>query len=281
MIYVSIFNRCEDKKGSSPLRQIPVSLIVLTCFALSACSKKESGPITDVVYTASNIHMNNDVISETAEIDTLLSSSQNNILDRQTTIFEINSDIMERKDRFSINSSPTNKRATEKQAFFGDLHVHTTFSYDGYAFGTLATPDDAYRFAKGELIKHPAGYDMQLSRPMDFYAVTDHSEFLGIVRAAADTSTLFSKIPFSKPYNNLNAPENFGIDLFSQIKRLSAFGGFTSKLVSNISDNRVSKDEVLKITRNTWSEIVKAADQFYMPGKFTTFAGFEYTPSTL
>ena len=68
------------------------------CFALSACSDRESAPITDAVYTASNVHMNNEVISETAEIDALLSSSQNNILDRQTTIFEINPDIIERKD---------------------------------------------------------------------------------------------------------------------------------------------------------------------------------------
>ena len=69
MIYVSIFNRCIDKKGSSPLRQIPISLMVLMFFALSACSEKESEPITDAMYTASNVHMNNEVISETAEID--------------------------------------------------------------------------------------------------------------------------------------------------------------------------------------------------------------------
>ena len=61
---------------------------------------------------------------------------------------------------------------------------------------------------------------MQLTRPMDFYAVTDHSEFLGVVRAAADTSTLFSKIPFSKPYNNLNAPENFGKDVRTDIDHI-------------------------------------------------------------
>ena len=120
MIYVSIFNSCLDKKGSSPLAQIPIRLIVFMCFALSACSDRESAPMTDAVYTASNVHMNNEVISETAEINALLSSSQNNILDRQTTIFEINPDIIERKDSFSRNSSPTNKQATERQAFFGD-----------------------------------------------------------------------------------------------------------------------------------------------------------------
>ena len=117
------------------------------CFALSACSDRESAPITDAVYTASNVHKNNEVISETAEIDALLRSSQNNILDRQTTIFEINSDIMEKKDRFSKSAFNANETATERKAFFGDLHVHTTFSYDGYAFGTLATPNDAYRLS--------------------------------------------------------------------------------------------------------------------------------------
>ena len=84
-----------------------------------------------------------------------------------------------------------------KQILFGDLHVHTTYSFDGYAFGTLATPYDAYRFATGEAIANPAGFKMQLSRPMDFYAVTDHGMFLGLVKAAADTTTELSKNEFS------------------------------------------------------------------------------------
>ena len=70
--------------------------------------------------------------------------------------------------------------AEEKNAYFGDLHVHTRYSYDAFFFGTFASPDDAYRFAKGDPLMHPAGIELQLDRPLDFYAVTDHAYFLGM-----------------------------------------------------------------------------------------------------
>ena len=81
----------------------------------------------------------------------------------------------------------------QRNAYYGDLHVHTANSFDAYVFGTMATPDDAYRYAKGQPLAHPSGYQMQLRRPLDFYAVTDHAMFLGLVKESADTSTVFSQ----------------------------------------------------------------------------------------
>ena len=57
-----------------------------------------------------------------------------------------------------MNMDP--KLSSTRVPLFGDLHVHTTYSFDAYIFGTLATPDDAYEFAKGKPIKHPAGFDV-------------------------------------------------------------------------------------------------------------------------
>ena len=76
-----------------------------------------------------------------------------------------------------------------KNAYFGDLHVHTSNSFDAYTFGTLSTPEIAYNYAQGEAILHPSGYFIQLSTPLDFYAVTDHGVFLGILPESANTDS--------------------------------------------------------------------------------------------
>ena len=70
-----------------------------------------------------------------------------------------------------------------RNAYFGDLHVHTRYSQDAYTFGTREDPDAAYAFAKGNAITHPGGWDLQLDRPLDFLAVTDHGEYLGHAEA--------------------------------------------------------------------------------------------------
>ena len=83
-----------------------------------------------------------------------------------------------------------------RQVFFGDLHTHTAFSLDALGRGGFQTPDDAYRFARGEEIGlSPVDAEgrptrtARLERPLDFAAVTDHSEWLGEVAVCTDPSS--------------------------------------------------------------------------------------------
>ena len=73
--------------------------------------------------------------------------------------------------------------SSTRNAYFGDLHLHTALSVDAYITNTRTLPDDAYRYAKGEPIDHLSGEKIQLRTPLDFLAVTDHAEFLGGVMA--------------------------------------------------------------------------------------------------
>jgi len=87
------------------------------------------------------------------------------------------------------------ERTALRRPFFGDTHVHTGFSFDAWGQGTLAGPDDAYRYAKGHTIGmqpydaegHPQG-QVKLRRPLDFAVVTDHSDLLGETRICGDPS---------------------------------------------------------------------------------------------
>ena len=260
-----------------------VSLIIAAAlFGLMSCSDTKMAPSSEAFSTAADVHSNEEIIASTAEIDALLDS---NPLGWNEKVFETETELLARNSTqpeaiASLPETTAEEILIERKPYYGDLHVHTTYSFDGYSMGTTATPYDAYRFARGESIKNPAGYDMQLSRPMDFYAVTDHAMFLGLTKAAAETSTEFSKNAFSEPYHDLNAPENFGTGLFSTLKRVSTFADFLPRAVEQTLSGELDRDQVLGVIRSAWEDTVDAADQFNDPGNFTTFAAYEYTSST-
>jgi len=166
----------------------------------------------------------------------------------------------------------------ERNAYFGDLHVHTTLSFDASAFGTTATPHDAYRYAQGEAIRHPSGFEVQLAQPLDFYAVTDHAVLLGVINEAADTRTAFSRHPLAEAYHGINDSLDGGV--LDLAKRSRAFYNFVSDVVASLLDGSITSEELKVISRSAWADTVKAANEAYRPGHFTTFAGYEFTPST-
>ncbi|MFT7177442.1 MAG: hypothetical protein ACJAUG_003455, partial [Halioglobus sp.] len=166
----------------------------------------------------------------------------------------------------------------DRNAYYGDLHVHTAYSFDAYAFGTTATPYDAYRYARGDSLRHPSGYDVQLQRPLDFYAVTDHAMFLGVVKEAADTSTEFAALKVAKPLHNINAPDN--MTQTSLIGRSKAFASFIPNVLAGIADGSIDTALTERITKSAWLDTIDAAEQYNQPGKFTTFAAYEFTSSS-
>src|SRR5215475_3299928 len=88
----------------------------------------------------------------------------------------------------------------DRDAYFGETHVHTSWSVDAWLFGNRITgPDDAYKYFTGEPIKHPLGYEIKIDTPLDFAGVTDHSEYVGVIRLANDPNSPVSKLPAAQP----------------------------------------------------------------------------------
>ncbi len=86
--------------------------------------------------------------------------------------------------------APQVERNPERNAYFGETHQHTSWSFDAYIFGNHITgPADAYKYWNGETIKHPLGYDIKIDTPLDWAGVTDHSEYAGRVRLSNDPSS--------------------------------------------------------------------------------------------
>lgn len=153
----------------------------------------------------------------------------------------------------------------ERNAYFGDLHVHTVYSFDAYIFGTRASPDDAYRFAQGAALRHPAGFDMQLEEPLDFYAVTDHGAFLGVIKAMGEPASAISKHADA----TVLSQHETTADRRTAFQSIFKYVHQQSEAFGEIHD--------LDVIRAAWSNIKDSANRNNDPGKFTTFIGYEYT----
>ena len=156
----------------------------------------------------------------------------------------------------------------ERQAFFGDLHVHTRYSYDAFVFGTRTDPDAAYDFAKGQPITHPAGFEMRLDRPLDFLAVTDHANYLGMLPAMTDLDSPVSRHPAAETVRNARTVEERQ-GIFAALQPYVRF--------MRDADPSIRDHLDLDVVRSAWQETIEAANRHNAPGTFTAFIGYEYT----
>jgi hypothetical protein len=141
----------------------------------------------------------------------------------------------------------------DRRAYFGELHLHTGYSFDAYVMmGARTTPEDAYRFAKGEPVSY-LGHTVRRPRPLDFTAVTDHAEYMGVFNQLDDPDSALSKSDLAA---QLRA---------NPIKALRTLGLHSTALNAEAA------------MASTWKKEVEAANRNYEPGKFTTFVAYEWT----
>ena len=198
---------------------------------------------------------------------------------------------------FSVDSTKnSNSRPIpnkDRNPYYGDLHVHTKYSFDAYVFGVTASPDDAYRYAKGAAVKHPLGYEMKLREPLDFYAVTDHGFYMGMIQAYADTSTDISQNDFAEPFHNLNRLDNLTVESAGERSNIfsSVLGATIIKPYPDWHPNLLKayfsrntqgalRSFDYDIHKSAWADVARSANEHNDPGNFTTFIGYEFTTST-
>jgi hypothetical protein len=151
-----------------------------------------------------------------------------------------------------------------RQAYFGDLHIHTGLSTDAYILGVRNTPEDVYSFAKGGVIQHGGGYPIQIKRPLDFAAITDHSEYMGQARLAnMDIETTRQSLAsLLRRGNTAEITKAWSV----AAKPIAEYG---------FSPNGAAVDT--KINKDAWQLIIDTAEKHYQPGVFTSFIGYEWS----
>ena len=183
--------------------------------------------------------------------------------------------------------SPPARDEHPTRVFWGDTHLHTNQSPDAFTFGNHGiTPEEAYRFARGETVTSQTGQPARLARPLDFLMVSDHAEFMGVFPKVFSRSPDIVDSPLGKRWiGHVEAghPERILMD----------FGMLSSGMVTEdnhdalIAQSPVITREYLQglssvevpeeVRTSVWHQVIEAAEAFNEPGLFTAFIGYEWS----
>jgi hypothetical protein len=167
--------------------------------------------------------------------------------------------------------SPYAQRSFPGRVYWGETHLHTGLSLDAGLFGNILTPDDAYRFARGEEIKSSTGLPVKLGRPLDWLVVTDHTDMMGIATDIQKGTPNILAVPKGREWHE-------GFKKGGQAAGEAAFDLITHFAQMKLPE-RLLKDYApgSRISNGVWDRIVDAAEKYNEPGKFTALIGYEWT----
>lgn len=162
----------------------------------------------------------------------------------------------------SRHYSPFLDQSHPNRVFWGDTHLHTSYSTDAGMIGNVLGPDEAFRFARGEKVRASAGAWAQLIRPLDFLVVADHAENLGLAPMITE----------SNPALLANAWGRALHDMVKQGDPIAAYVEWGAAL--NAAVDKIGDDD---LQRTMWNRIVDSAERFNAPGVFSAIHGFEWS----
>jgi len=167
--------------------------------------------------------------------------------------------------------SPWAERSFPSKVFWGETHLHTGLSLDAGLFGNTTGHDTAYRLARGEQVLSSTGQPVKLSRPLDFLVITDHSDMMGIA----------TDIQRGAPNILANPKGKEWAEGFAKGGQAAAEAAFD--LIGNFSQGTVPVELLTQYSPGApiydavWDKIIKTAEIYNEPGRFTAFIGYEWT----
>ena len=167
--------------------------------------------------------------------------------------------------------SPYARRAFPDKVYWGDTHLHTALSADAGLFGNTLGLEEAYRFSRGEEVVSATGLPVRLGRPLDWLVIADHSDAMGFSEdIRKGTPNLLANEMSRGWYEGLqkggDAASAAALDLITNF----AQGTIPAEVLEEYMPGAKTYDSV-------WQRVVKAAEEYNDPGKFTTIIGYEWT----
>jgi hypothetical protein len=167
--------------------------------------------------------------------------------------------------------SPYAERNFPERPLWGDNHLHTSLSMDAGGFGNRLSPREAYRFARGEEVISSTGQPVRLARPLDWLAVTDHSDGMGFIIDVLAASPLVTQYEQGARWSKgFRAGGQEAVEATLDLIKTFSQGEMDKEMFANYSPGSRRYGTI-------WDQVIDNAEQFNDPGEFTTFIGFEWT----